>query len=287
MRRIFSYNLAILFYFLQGKTLSIPYVANRIPKETLDSLFDNLESIVNSSNSAQNVFYREVENDFYIVSVKEPQRDILKDYLQKYCEELVNDRLETRNQNVLKWNYVRQEFIKRLAPLNLNCFISTNIYAMPQLAPELIKLHDNGGYDLDIKIDTANESVSEESFSFKCSLNLSGILEEPTEPKSKSKKKDPKQEAEQEKRKRTKFTRKTGKLYNHLKCKAKAGKFNFAKSDLTNNKLDITMKTLYMAVKRLNEQYQEIYDTEKILLKGDRGEGEYILEDVWRYKDFD
>ena len=114
MRRIFSYNLAILFYFLQGKTLSIPYVANRIPKETLDSLFDNLESIVNSSNSAQNVFYREVENDFYIVSVKEPQRDILKDYLQKYCEELVNDRLETRNQNVLKWNYVRQEFIKRL-----------------------------------------------------------------------------------------------------------------------------------------------------------------------------
>lgn len=173
MRRIYSYNLAILFYFLQGKTWSIP-ITNKVRKEALDSLFDNLESIV----ATQDIFCREIQNDSYIVSVEEPQKHILKDYLQEYCEELVNDRLETRNQNVLRWNFARQEFIKRLAPLNLNCFISTNIYDMPQLAPELIKLDDNGGYTLEISIDTARERISEESFSFKCSLNLSGIVEE-------------------------------------------------------------------------------------------------------------
>lgn len=173
MRRIYSYNLAILFYFLQGKTWSIP-ITNRVRKEALASLFDNLESIV----ATQDVFCREIQNDSYIVSVEEPQKHILKDYLEKYCTELVNDRLETRNQNVLRWNFARQEFIKRLAPLNLNCFISTNIYDMPQLAPELIKLDDNGGYTLEISIDTVRERISEESFSFKCSLNLSGIVKE-------------------------------------------------------------------------------------------------------------
>lgn len=277
MRRIFSYNLAILFYFLQGKTLSVPYIANRIPKETLDSLFDNLESIINNSNSAQNLFYRKIENDFYIVTVEEPQKHILKDYLQEYCEELVNDRLETRNQNVLKWNYVRQEFIKRLAPLNLNCFISTNIYDMPQLAPELIKL-DDGGYKLELKIDTARERISEESFNFKCSLNLSSIVEKQEKAKPHTEETEPKQNG---------FTPQQEKLFNFLDRKAKSGAFSFTKYDFKPYVSSLKGNVLNSALSKLRKRYKEIYNTDEDLIKYDRGEGVFILKNVWNYNTFD
>lgn len=273
MRRIHSYNLALLFYFLQGKTLSIPYIDKRIPKETLDSMVDNLEDIANSSKHP--LFNKEVQNGLYIVSLEEPQKHILKDYLEKYCTELVNDRLETRNQNVYNWGYARQEFIKRLAPLNLNCFISTNIYDMPQLAPELIKLHSNGGYSLEIEIKPVTNHISVESFNFKCSLNLSGIVEE-------HKKTNASVIREKKEQKRKAFSRQQQKLYNFLKRRAKDGQREFAKYDLR-ELVPLGNNALNSALNRLNKQHQEIHNTDKKLIEFNRGKGKFILNNEWNF----
>lgn len=181
MRRIYSYNLAILFYFLQGKTWSIP-ITNRVRKEALDSLFDNLESIV----ATQDIFCRKIQNDSYIVSVEEPQKHKLKDYLQKYCDELENDHLYTEELQTFEWKPIRQEYVKKLVEshYNLNCYHITNVYDLYLVAPELMKFDYNIKIEIDSRFvpqhnsSSCHELFCRKNFKFNCTLNLSSILEE-------------------------------------------------------------------------------------------------------------
>lgn len=196
-RRITSYTLAIYFYLLQGKTLSIPYVANRIPREELDLWCDKLERIVNraltacqdSERQAEKLFLRKKNNGIYEISLLEQQRSILKEFLQKYCEDLTNENLKTVEHNTHEWDYTRKTFIEKLKDkhYNLKCFHSKSIKDIYQLAPELIRLCDNGGYTLVVKINAglgytsghgALDDYLKRILSFKCSLDLSGIVEE-------------------------------------------------------------------------------------------------------------
>lgn len=290
MRRITRHTLAIYFYLLQGKTLSIPYVANRIPKEELDSWCDKLERIVNralidtknTKRQSEDLFSRKESNGVYELSLLEQQGDILKDYLLKYCEDLVNDNLETTEHNTHQWDYVRQAFIEKLknSHYNLKCFHAKSIEDIYPLAPELIWLHGRSGYELHIRINTGLEYTSryetlddylKEIFSFKCSADLSGMVK--TKP-----------HAEQIQLIRTDFTPQQQKMYDFLEDSAKLGVFGIERTELERFiSSSAGDNALHEAIRKLNKQYQEIYNTDVKLLKYVE-ENSYALENVWNYR---
>ena len=293
MQRIFSYNLAILLYLLQDKTLRIPFTG-KIRREDLDSSFDSLESTINGSDTLQDkLLCRDIENNNYVVSLKEHQKLILKDYLQKYCEELVNDRLYTEELPTYEWKHERQEFIKELVEshYNLNCYHVLDVYKLYLVAPELMRFD----YKIKIEIDTrfipqssggsCHELFFHGNFKFNCTLNLSNILEEQEKAKP---------HVEEPETRRKTFTRKQQMLYDYFEHKAKSGKFSFFKSDLIkaffNNRTSTKKQkenALNSAISKLNMQYKEIYNTEEKLIEFDRGEEMYIMKNVWNYKTFD
>ena len=291
MQRIFSYNLAILFYLLQDKTLRIP-ITNRVTKEALDSSFDSLESTINGSDTPQDMlFCRNIQNNDYIVSVEEPQKLILKDYLQKYCKELMNDHLYTEELLTYEWKHERQKFIKNLveAHYNLNCYHVSNVYELYLIVPELLRFD----YKINIEIDTrfipqhsrgsCHELFYRENFKFNCTLNLSSIVEKQEEVKPHTEETEPKSFSTQQQKY----------MYSFFEDKAKSGKFSFFQHELIkaffyNNTSTKKKKVnaLNSAINRLNKQYQMIYDTENYLIKYDRGENMYILKNIWNYNDF-
>lgn len=255
-------------------------------KEALDSSFDSLESTINGSDTPQDMLLcRDVQNNDYVVSVGEPQKHKLKDYLQKYCDELENDRLYTEELQTFEWKPIRQEYVKKLVEshYNLNCYHITNVYDLYLVAPELMKFDYNIKIEIDSRFvpqhnsSSCHELFCRKNFKFNCTLNLSSIVEEQKKPKPKVIETEPK---------RKKFSRQQQKLYNFLKRKAKGDKFDFAKYDLREF-APISGNGLSSAINRLNKQYQEIYTTEEKLIEFDRGIGKYILQDIWGYKDSD
>lgn len=281
MQRIFSYNLAVLFYLLQDKTLRIP-LTNRMTKEALNSSFDSLESTINGSDTPQDMLLcREVQNNDYVVSVGEPQKHILKNYLQQYCEDIVNNRLYTEELQTFEWKHERQKFIKELVEshYNLNCYHVLDVYKLYLIAPELLRFD----YKIKIEIDSrfvpqhnsssCHELFCRKNFKFNCTLNLSSILEEQKKPKSK---------VIETKPKRKNFSRQQQKLYNFLKRKAKKGHDKFAKYDLREI-VPLGGNALISAINRLNKQYQEIYSTEEKLIEFNRRAERFILNKNWNY----
>ena len=285
MQRIFSYNLAVLFYLLQDKTIRIP-LTNRMTKEALDSSFDSLESTINGSDIQQDkLLCRDIQNNDYVVSVGEPQKHKLKDYLQKYCDELENDRLYTEELQTFEWKPLRQEYVKKLVEshYNLNCYHITNVYDLYLVAPELMKFDYNIKIEIDSRFvpqhnsSSCHELFCRKNFKFNCTLNLSSIVEKQEEAKPHTEETEPKQNG---------FTHQQEKIFNFLERKAKCGTFSFTKYDFEPYVSSLKGNALNSAISKLNMRYKERYNTEKKLIEFNRGEGVYILNNVWNYKNF-
>ena len=282
---LFDYDLAICFYLLQGGHLFIPYERNGISRVLLDDKFSYLEERINGlKRPPEKLFCRSERNGTYTISLLEPQKHLLKDFLQKYCSELVNNRIyDIRYQ--LGWTRSREYFIQWLleSDCDLSNYYTDSVFTMPLLAPDLMKLD----YNMNIRVESIDSEHKEMSddylnylakgFVFECSLDLSSIVEKQGKPKSKAIEIEPK---------RKKFSRQQQKLYDFLERKAKGGKFDFAKYDLREF-APISGNGLSSAINRLNEQYQEIYCTEEKLIEFDRGVGKYILQNIWGYKTSD
>jgi len=300
MQRLSDYDLAILFYLLQGSVLHIPYEANKIPLSKLQRKFISLGRIVNIIRESGKVFENDVHNGIYTLSLIEERKRILKEYLQRYYELLVAGYLKSKT-NVLQWKVAREEFEQRVSNYNLNDFHTNSVEDIPLIIPELLELD----YDLNIKIlkDSEPECIIEgntlenfyRNFRFECSLDLNIFQKRHQEFTNMLSKSEPVKVSdileesnstiieEQVEPKRKKFSRQQQKMYNYLERKAKGGNFSFTKYDLSNF-APINGNGLSSAINRLNKQYQEIYNTENELIKYDRSAEGYVLNNVWGYK---
>lgn len=291
MKRLSDYDLAILFLLLRGGKLRIPYERNGIPLRILQDKFAVLENTAGRilmSKEPELLFEKNIVNGVFELSLLIPQKHLLKDYLQKYCLNLVADRLRYK-ENVIEWKIARQEFIKKLVEshYNLNWFHTTSITDIHLLAPDLMKLD----YSLNITVNRMDSPLQcngmvvkqildsfYESLNFKCSLNVSSIVEKQEEAKPQTVELEPKQKG---------FTHQQEKIFNFLKRKAKCGTFSFTKYDFEPYVSSLKGNALNSAISKLNMRYKERYNTEKKLIEFNRGEGVYILNNVWNYKNFD